>query len=257
MLNNRNIQILFSLILLALLFVDLKVGFSFIRYLIFIVTYLAFNVYGSCNIRANYFLDSVCRGNIQIKTIAITFDDGPSAMHTQEVLNILKNQKAPAAFFVIGKNITGNEALLKQMDNEGHIIGNHSYSHNFWFSMKSADNMLLDIEKCNAKIKQAIGKCPQLFRPPYGVTNPMVAKAVKKGAYTSIGWSLRTFDTIAKNKEKLLQKTLNILSSGDVVLFHDWGQHTASVLNDFIVAARLKGFEIVRIDQLLEVKAYI
>jgi len=172
-------------------------------------------------------------------------------------LDILKEQQTPAAFFVIGQQIEGNETILKRIDNEGHLIGNHSYSHNFWFSMKSATSMFDDIKKCNEEIEKAIVKRPVLFRPPYGVTNPMVAKAIKMAGYTSIGWSLRTFDTVAKSKEKLLQKTLSNLETGSVVLFHDNGPYTIAILKDFIVAVRLKGFEIVRIDKLLDVKAYI
>ena len=85
----------------------------------------------------------------------------------------------------------------------------------------------------------------------------MVAQAVKNGAYTSIGWTVRTFDTSAKDRERLLQKALNNLQNGDVVLFHDRGAHTVSILSDFISAARQKGFELVGIEKLLRVKAYI
>ena len=255
--NNRNLQILFLPMLAALLLLDLKFGYSFYPYLIFVMLYLAFNIYGSSVIRANYFMQSVCKGSSGAKTIAISFDDGPTVPQTEEVLNVLKLQKVPAAFFVIGKNVPGNEALLKRMDSEGHIIGNHSYSHNYWFSMKSGDNMLIDLKKCDEEIKRVLHRQPLLFRPPYGVTNPMVAEAVKKGAYTSVGWSLRTFDTSAKNKEQLLQKSLNKLHNGDVVLFHEWSEHTVSILEDFIKAARLKGYVFVGIEELLGVKAYI
>ena len=257
MLNNRNIQILFLLILATLIFFDFRSGIPFYLYLVLVVVYLSVTVYGSSVIQANYFLHSVCKGDTRAKAIAITFDDGPSSGHTENVLNILKTHNAPAAFFVIGKNIAGNEALVKRMDSEGHIIGNHSYSHNYWFSMTSANNMLRDLKACDGEIKRVINKQTQLFRPPYGVTNPMVAKSVKNGSYISVGWSLRTFDTTAKDPGKLLQKALTNLHNGDVVLFHDWAPYTAQMLGDFITAARAAGFAIIRVDDLLRIKPYI
>jgi peptidoglycan/xylan/chitin deacetylase (PgdA/CDA1 family) len=232
-------------------------GLSLYFIVVLVVPYLAITIYGSSVIQANYFLRSANKGNPNSKSIAITFDDGPTQTKTEEVLNILKAKNIPAAFFLIGNNIAGKEALLKRMDTEGHIIGNHSFSHNFWFSIKPADKMLADLNQCTDLIKMVIGKQTLLFRPPYGVTNPRVAKAVKAGSYISVGWSLRTFDTNAKNKQALLKKALNNLKGGDVLLFHDWGAYTVDMLADFIDAAKLKGFNFVRADELLDIKAYI
>jgi peptidoglycan/xylan/chitin deacetylase (PgdA/CDA1 family) len=135
-------------------------------------------------------------------------------------------------------------------------MGNHSYSHNYWFSLKPKQEMLDDLKKCDAEIERVLGKRPRLFRPPYGVTNPMVAGAIEKGNYLSVGWSLRTYDTNATDRNKLFDKIMRKLRNGDVILFHDWGKFTVDVLPDFIKAARDKGFEFVRADKLLGVEAY-
>lgn len=219
-------------------------------------SYVALLVYGSYFIQSNFFVKSLCKSSTDKKQIAITFDDGPMKDFTPKVLNILKAENVPAAFFLIGKNIYGNEAIVKRMIAEGHVIGNHSYEHGFWFSLQSKNKMISDAQKCDAAIKEVTGLSPRLFRPPYGVTNPMVAQLIKQQHYHSIGWSVRTYDTGAKSAEHLLQKTLKNLSAGDIILFHDWGQHTIGILSGFIRQARGRGFEFVRVDEMLNVKAY-
>lgn len=221
-----------------------------------LVSYVVLLVYGSYFIQSNFFVKSLCKGDTGKKQIAITFDDGPMKDFTPKVLDILKTEKVPAAFFLIGRNIQGNEELVKRMIAEGHVIGNHSFEHGFWFSLQSKSKMISDAEKCDTAIKEVTGLQPKLFRPPYGVTNPMVAQLIKQRNYHSIGWSVRTYDTNAKSAEGLLQKTLKNLCAGDVILFHDWGQHTIGMLSEFISQARKRGFEFVRVDELLNIKAY-
>ena len=257
MLRYKYIRVLFWFGVTALLILSWGLGVSLYYLLVLVIPYLAITVYGASMIQSNYYTRSLCRGDITKKQIAISFDDGPSHPHTGYILDILRKENVKASFFVIGRNVATQTELMKRMDDEGHLIGNHSFSHTFWFSMKFAKDMLADIRKCDDEIYKAIGKRPRLFRPPYGVTNPMVAKAIDRGQYQSIGWSLRTFDTVAKDKNKLLQKTLNSLSSGDVVLFHDRGVFTSDILADFILAARAKHFEIIPLDELLGIKAYL
>lgn len=221
-----------------------------------LIAYLSISFYGSYFIQANYFTDILHHGNRQQKKIALTFDDGPQPVFTSQVLDILKQKQVPALFFLIGRNINGNEADVLRMNTEGHIVGNHSYSHNYWFSLKRSANMLSDIKKCDTEIERVCQKRPKLFRPPYGVTNPMVALAMKLGKYTGIGWSLRSYDTNAKDPDVLLNKILTNIKNGDVILLHEWGEHTIAILPQLIDKSRKLGFEFVRADELLGVEAY-
>jgi peptidoglycan/xylan/chitin deacetylase (PgdA/CDA1 family) len=175
---------------------------------------------------------------------------------TPQVLDILKAENVPAAFFLIGKNIQGNEDLVKRLVNEGHVIGNHSFEHGFWFSLQNKKKMAEDARKFERAICSLTGYLPKLYRPPYGVTNPMVAAMIKERGYHSIGWSVRTYDTKATSAQALLKKSLKNLSNGDVVLFHDWAPYTIGILSDFIHQSRKKGFEFVRVDELFNVEAY-
>jgi peptidoglycan/xylan/chitin deacetylase (PgdA/CDA1 family) len=104
---------------------------------------------------------------------------------------------------------------------------------------------------------QGITGCkPHLFRPPYGVTNPNVRKAIINGNYIPVGWSVRSYDTIIKDEKKLLQRVTHNIQRGDIFLFHDTGKTTLNILPTFIQHLQQKGYDIVRLDKLLHVNAY-
>ena len=176
------------------------------------------------------------------KKLALTFDDGP-AMETAAVLDILKREKVVATFFVIGKNIAGNEELLQRMKAEGHSIGNHSFNHGFNFDWQSATNMQRELEATNAAIEQATGAQVTLFRPPYGVTNPNLGKAIKNTGMKSIGWNLRSMDTVAKDPQKLQRKILSALKPACIILLHDRCPITVNILPTLIQEIKKRGYE--------------
>src|SRR5688500_2103537 len=126
MLNAVNTRIFFLGLLLLTIFFDWTYDFQFWVYILLLLAYLSILVYGSCFIQSDYFSRSLWQGSSERKAIAITFDDGPIKDFTPKVLDILKEQKAPASFFMIGKNIKGNDEIVKRIDSEGHLIGNHS-----------------------------------------------------------------------------------------------------------------------------------
>ena len=133
---------------------------------------------------------------------------------TRQILDILKENQAQAAFFCIGKNITGNEDLLKRMVREGHIIGNHSFSHHPLFDFFSSRKMLNDMTAMNQLVKNITGLIPRFFRPPYGVTNPNLKKAVMSGGFISIGWSIRSYDTVIKNEASPAEQNIVCIKAG-------------------------------------------
>jgi peptidoglycan/xylan/chitin deacetylase (PgdA/CDA1 family) len=198
----------------------------------------------------------LCTANIQARQIAISFDDGPAKKYTAEILEVLKKNNVPAAFFCIGKNIGGNEDLLRQLIAEGHIIGNHSYSHHFWFDMFSTRKMQADIQFMSETVKENTGLRPRLFRPPYGVTTPNMRKVMDRTDYIAVGWNIRSMDTMMKEPQQLLKKITSQLKPGAVILLHDTSQVTVSILQQLIDEAKNKGYEFVRLDKLLNVEPY-
>jgi len=175
------------------------------------------------------------------KQIALTFDDGP-AEQTATILDILKKEKIKATFFLIGKNIEGRENLIRRMPDEGHSIGNHSFHHGFHFDWQSAQKMKDELQLTNEAIRNITGQEVKLFRPPYGVTNPNLAKAVANTGLRSIGWSLRSMDTVAKEETALLQKILGKVKSRDIILLHDRCEVTAKMLPALITALKERNY---------------
>lgn len=256
MLRFNTITAIFVVLLIALIGIHFFYGFPYYVFGILLILYAAALVYGSYNVRSNFYVKTISSAKTPQKQIAISFDDGPTKDYTPQILQILKEHEVKAAFFCIGKRIKENEQLLQQVHEEGHIIGNHSYSHDLWFDLFSSKKMHEDLEMMNAVTEKAIGKKPKLFRPPYGVTNPNLKKAIQQGRYVTIGWNIRSMDTVIKDAQKLLTKVTDSLKPGAVVLFHDTSKSTLEILSTFIKQAQGMGYEIVRLDKLLNLEPY-
>ena len=144
---------------------------------ILITLLIIFLVYASCNIRSNIYLKVFCKKQTEDKIVAITFDDGPDSVQTPKVLQVLKEQQIPACFFCIGHKVEENEELIRQIINEGHLIGNHSFTHTNHFPLYSLSRMKKDLQACQFALERVTSQKIKLFRPPFGVTNPTIAKS--------------------------------------------------------------------------------
>lgn len=209
---------------------------------------------GTSFIQLNYFVKSINKG--KTKGIALTFDDGPDEEITSQILTILEKENCKATFFVIGNKIKANEALLKKIDVAGHTIGNHSYSHNKQLTICSTKKLKEDILKCNEIIEQTIAKTPIFFRPPFGITTPRYRRALSQLNMYSIGWTIRSLDTTAKNKELLYKKITNQISDGAIVLLHDTQKITVEVLPSIIQFCKKNGINIVPLHELINSQPY-
>lgn len=210
-----------------------------------IAAILAFLFYASYSIKSQVYMRALCRIETTEKVVYLTFDDGPDAEQTPQVLDVLKRNNAKAVFFCIGSRIAGNEALLKRMADEGHQIGIHSFSHANGFPLFSRSRMIADIRQCQQAIEQATGSTTTLFRPPFGVTNPTIGKAVKSLNLKTIGWTIRTYDTNRCSDEKIIRRISRQLRPGAIILLHDRLPQSAERLQMVIEAVKKAGYEIV------------
>ncbi|MFT3701942.1 MAG: polysaccharide deacetylase family protein [Agriterribacter sp.] len=256
MLNFSTTTVVFVALLIAL------IGYHFFNHIpmyvfvLLLIVYVSLLFYGSYNVRSGFYIKTVSSSRSSKMQVAISFDDGPSPAYTPQVLEILKQHNVQAAFFCIGKRVKENEALLKKVHDDGHIIGNHSYSHDLWFDLFSAGKMTDDLQMMNKAAQNVIGVKPRLFRPPYGVTNPNLKKAIQRGNFIPVGWSIRSMDTVIKDTQKLLSKVTGSLKPGAVILFHDTSKTTLDILSTFIQQTKAKGYEIIRLDKLLNLEPY-
>ena len=207
-------------------------------------------IYASYDISLDVYLRAFCRKSTKDKIIALTFDDGPHSEYTPRVLDILKQYDIKASFFLIGKHIAGNEGILKRIHEEGHQIGNHSFSHKYTFPLFGIRKMSADLLQCEHTIHQVAGCQPKWFRPPFGVTNPNVAKSVKIRGYQVAGWSIRSFDTVKSDKNEIVQRVSSLLHPGAIVLLHDRLPDTPYILEQIIQIALKKGYTFVTVEQL-------
>lgn len=230
-------------------------------YVLAVIAYTLPLAWGSYHIGSNFYIRVITRGpkghTGRAGAIALTFDDGPMQQYTPQILDILKEKAAPATFFCIGKNIPGREDLLKRIHEEGHLIGNHSYSHHFWFDLFSTRHMQADLRQMGAAVQQVAGVTPRLFRPPYGVTNPNLAKAIRREGYTPVGWNVRSLDTVIGDPVKLRKRIEKALTPGAIVLLHDTMETTLAMLPQLIDDARAAGYTITGLDKMCNIAPYV
>ncbi len=248
MLRHKYSVFIFFLLLAFLFFIKAGMGL----YVLLFLAFLAITSWGAFDIRLNYFSNNICESNTKKdKEIALTFDDGPHEK-TIEILDVLLKYNAKATFFCIGKQIEKHPEILKRIIAEGHNVGNHSYSHSNWNGFFSTKKIASEIEQTEKLIAQFTHKKTRLYRPPFGVTNPNIAKAVLKTNQKVIGWNIRSLDTVIKNEDLILERIKKRIQPGSIVLLHDTSAKTVSVLEQLLLFLQTEGYKTITIEELLE-----
>ncbi len=197
-----------------------------------------------------------CTGSGHEAEVALTFHDGPDPSCTPQILEILERNSIRAAFFCTGIKLKENPELAARIHSLGHLIGNHSYSHSPWFDLFPARRMQRELADTNAQIRSLTGLNPRFFRPPFGVVNPMVNKALRKTTMLAVCWSIRSFDTLGHEPASTLERITRRLRPGSIILLHDHSRFSAEKLQELITEIRKSGYTIVPLDHLLNTQAY-
>ncbi|MBU2951268.1 polysaccharide deacetylase family protein [Tamlana agarivorans] len=257
MLNFKSVNIVASLLCIGLLVLCLFYDIPFIFLGLGFLLWLLLTAAGSAFIGWNYHFQSL---NSNYKTernhIAITFDDGPNPEFTPQVLQLLKTYNAQATFFCIGNQIEGHPELFKEILDNLHVVGNHTYSHSNFFGFFGTKKVVLELERTSEIIEKLSGLKPQLYRPAFGVTNPNINWALKQTGLQSIGWSKRSLDTTGLDESAILKRITSNLKAGDVILLHDSSQKTIVVLEQLLLFLQRQNLTPVTIDTLFDIKAY-
>ena len=184
------------------------------------------------------------------KVVALTFDDGPDGNTTPQALDILAKYKIKATFFVQGKNIAGNEAILKRMQSEGHEVGNHSWNHPILtkLSLEDAKKQLTDTEDAITKV---LGKSSKLMRPPYGAISDDIRNSLD---LRFIMWDVDSLDWKSKNEAAILTEIQHQTSDGAIILMHDIHQPSVNSLPKVIEYLQEQGFSFVTVSELLNTR---
>lgn len=178
--------------------------------------------------------------------IALTFDDGPGP-YTERLLDGLKERGVKASFFLIGKSVKEYPEAVKRMEEEGHLIGNHTYSH---VKLKglSPEETRREIQKTDEAVYEITGKHVAYLRPPFGeweedleLTYPVLP----------VMWTVDPLDWTTENVEEIVDRVVTQAGENDMILLHDCYDSSVEAALRIVDRLLAEGFDFVRVDELL------
>lgn len=181
------------------------------------------------------------------KVIALTFDDGPHETCTAQLLDGLKERGVKATFFLMGQSIKGNEELVLRMQQEGHLIGNHSYRH-IQLTKAGEERVCDAVEQTGAMIEEITGIRPQYLRPPYGDWNDRLECRLD---LTTVFWSVDSLDWKLQDAGRIVDYVEKRVKSGDIVLMHDIFPSSVEAALELIDDLKEQGYQFVTVEELL------
>ncbi len=179
--------------------------------------------------------------------IAITFDDGPNSHCTGRLLDGLKKRGVKATFFLIGKNVKENPDLVKRLDEEGHLIGNHTYNH-VEITRISDEEAKKEITDTDEAICAITGKHVEYMRPPFGLWQEELEQELN---VMPVMWSVDPLDWTTKNVDEIVNKVVTEAGENDIILLHDCYDSSVDAALRIIDTLQKKGFEFVTADELI------
>lgn len=189
------------------------------------------------------------------KVIALTFDDGPHATYTPQILDLLAEYDAQATFFVVGEHAEKFPNLILRQQNEGHEIANHTYTHPYSSTPEELEN---ELKKTNEIIFDITGTSSKLYRPVGGSYNELTVDTAMQNGFKVVLWSWHqdTEDWKRPGTNKIVTKVLSGAKPGDIVLFHDAGgnrSQTVKALEVILPELKKQGYEFVTVSDLLSI----
>jgi peptidoglycan-N-acetylglucosamine deacetylase len=184
--------------------------------------------------------------------IAMTFDDGPSAVLTPKLLDLLAAHHIKATFFVIGENVAEHPEIVARAAREGHEIASHSWSHPNLAKM-SQESVRSQLQRTDDAIKSATGKSPTLLRPPYGSITEREKRWIHdEFGYDIILWDVDPLDWKRPGPAVVRNRILTETRPGSIVLSHDIHPGTVEAMPSTFDELEAKGFKFVTVSELLD-----
>jgi peptidoglycan/xylan/chitin deacetylase (PgdA/CDA1 family) len=201
------------------------------------------------------------RARVRDRVVALSFDDGPSEVHTPVVLDALAEHGARATFFVVGQEVAGREHVLRRIVEDGHELGNHTWSHPAT-SQISDDDLRDEIARTNAEVEAAVGQRLRLMRPPYLADALRVSRIAAEFGLERTPLGVMSRDWIETSPEAITSRVLARARPGAIVVLHDNVPRrgskghgdpsvTARALAQILPALRERGYRVVTVSQLL------
>jgi len=193
-------------------------------------------------------------GDTSKKTIYLTFDAGYENGYTAEILDVLKKQKVPAAFFLVGTYMEENRDLVKRMAEEGHIVANHTMHHPDMSAIADETAFKEELADVETLYQEITGqKMKKFYRPPQGKFSASNLEMAKKLGYQTVFWSLAYVDWYEHQqptREEALAKLLPRTHNGAVILLHSTSKTNAQVLDELMTKWKEEGYQFASLEEL-------
>ena len=184
---------------------------------------------------------------VEEKMVAITFDDGPDADYTAELLEGLKERGVLATFFLLGAQIEKHPELVTKMHQEGHLIGTHSYQHVNLCNLTD-EKAIEQVVKTNTLIEELTGECPLFIRPPFGCWKKNLDYET---TMIEVLWDVDPLDWNTSNTEVIVKRVLKSVEDGDIILLHDASESSVDAALQIIDQLQKEGYRFVTVDELV------
>jgi peptidoglycan/xylan/chitin deacetylase (PgdA/CDA1 family) len=184
--------------------------------------------------------------------IALTFDDGPDPVLTPKLLDILKERGLTATFFMVGRNVSAFPAIVRRMVQEGHEVGNHSWSHPL-LTQLGPQSVESQLRRTHDAIVKACGVAPLLYRPPYGATTASQRLRIEKSfGYPAILWDVDPLDwQTPRQAQKVYDRILSRVRPGSIILCHDIHETTIAAMPVVLDDLKARGYAFATVTQLI------
>lgn len=222
--------------------------------------YVALLAAGSLLPGLDFYLRAARRGPADRPWVALTFDDGPDPATTPLLLDLLRRERIPAAFFFVGEAARRYPNLVAQAAADGHLIGNHSDQHGYGWTVASTERLFAEFAAANRTLADILGRPPHFVRTPAGVSRPNLADALRRLQLRNVAWDVRGLEGVYRDPERIAARVARLARNGSIILLHElyYGTRcfkprqaltTAQLTIDRL---RDRGFQFVRLDRLLE-----
>lgn len=181
------------------------------------------------------------------RKIAITFDDGPHPRYTEQLLDGLKERGVKATFFVTGEHAELHPDIIERMVEEGHLVGNHTYSH-IQLTKNNRETFKEELIKTNEILKEITGKEVQYVRPPYGSWDKSFEKELNM---FPVLWNVDPLDWSSSNVARIVEKIVNKTGENDIILMHDYYDTSVTAALKAIDELMEKGYTFVTVEEIL------
>ncbi len=195
-------------------------------------------------------------GNTQEKNIYLTFDVGYEAGYTNSILDTLKKHNVKAAFFIVGNVFDSEPELIKRMNDEGHIVANHTLTHPNMSKMSTFEDFKAQILPNEEKFKNiTCQEMKKYYRPPQGIYNTQNLKDAQELGYTTVFWSVAYVDWERDNQsthEKAMNTLMKRVHNGAIILLHSTSKTNMEILDEFLTNLESQGYSFLSLDALGE-----